>query len=342
MNDWQIVLLHTKQTTLLKRAFEAAFPGRVVSLHVPGLRLDGPKMYCRPEEVLSYFRRQVYDSGVWSNRVLTVYGDGEFHHYTYALTRLAAERRGLEDPNRPWTYFQIDNHRDDWGERGSDGTAGFVDCGSFVDTIVDHHGAVPFFVGPDAYAAKDSRGYHIRGKKVPIYSNYFTQALQKSRDWKNIRGNPGRALGIEFTGAEIPSTSDLRETPTDAYLTFDLDVLARSEIVTNFDQNDYMTLRRLCQILDRIRPHKRVFSADILGFPDWNKHHVLSCLTILILARKVMGLGVERLLEYHKQAKAHQSLRFQHDYSLELDDNTRPSPIKEGELMEVLSCTATF
>lgn len=55
-----------------------------------------------------------------------------------------------------------------------------------------------------------------------------------------------------------------------------------------------------------------------------------------------MGLGVERLLEYHKQAKAHQSLRFQHDYSLELDDNTRPSPIKEGELMEVLSCTATF
>ncbi len=37
MNDWQIVLLHTSQTTLLKRVFEAAFPGRVVSMYVPEL-----------------------------------------------------------------------------------------------------------------------------------------------------------------------------------------------------------------------------------------------------------------------------------------------------------------
>jgi hypothetical protein len=119
-------------------------------------------------------------------------------------------------------------------------------------------------------------------------------------------------------------------------------------MVTNFDQNDDMTVRRVCKILDKVRPYKRVFSADLLGFPDGNRMHALSALTMIILARKIMGLGVTRLLKYHTEAKRRQaalinneylgSKRCNWDYWSVLDDEHRESPIEEGELLEVLKC----
>ena len=144
-------------------------------------------------------------------------------------------------------------------------------------------------------------------------------------------------------GTELPVSEDLRATPTPAYMSFDLDVLARSEIVTNFDQNEWMTLRRLCQILDKVRPYKKIFGADILGFPD-EQHHALSVLTIIILARKMMDLGVRNLLKYHTYAKRVQALRTGYDcpeeISVDYEQRERPSPISEEELLEVLKCQA--
>ena len=330
MENWQIVLLHTRGNTLLKRACEAAFPGRVASLHVPALNAKRRRgIECTPEEMLSYFRRQVYDSGLWSGRVLTIYGDGDLHHCTYALTRLAAERRGMESPELNWTYFHFDNHRDDWGIRNPNGTVPYLNCGSFVDAIAHNHGAVPFMVGPDAYPFKDSRGYQISGRTIPIYSNYFSKELQRSRDWKGVRLLKGLSDRINF-----PRRADLYTTPTPAYMSFDLDVLARSEIVTNFDQNEHMTVKRLCQILDRIRPYKRVFSADILGFPD-TCQHALSALTIIILAKKIMGLGTKSLLGYHGRLKPKQAALVTNG-AVDFEQKGRTSPIEAEELLEVL------
>lgn len=331
MSDWRIVILHTRRNTLLKRAFEAAFPGRVASIHVPALGTDWYTHSATQQDVLGYFRQNVYDPGLWDGRLLTVYGDGEFHHYTYALTRLAAERRGLESPDLNWTYFHFDNHRDDWGRRPPHGYSPTLNCGNFVDSIAYDHGAVPFMVGPQAYPKKDARGYRIRGTEIPIYSNYFDKALQESREWKSNSWTP--LDGIR-NGLELPRARDLRETPIPTYFSFDLDVLAESEIVTNFDQSEDMTLRRLCQILDKVRPHKRVFSADILGFPD-DCNHPLSALTTIILARKVMGMGTKKLLAYHGQLKQKQAADITNGY-IYLDDRDRESPIEEGELLEVL------
>jgi len=340
MNDWQIVVLHTERDTLLKRAMEAAFPGRVASIHVPALNAyrwmatEG----IDPMELMHYFRRHVYDSGLWSTRVLTIYGDGELHHYTYALSRLAAERRGYHQKELPFSYFHFDNHRDDWGHRDKEGFAELLDCGNFVDTLCYDHGAVPFMIGPQAYPYKDARGYQMGDREIPIYSNYFTKPIQQSRSWKGVPFWRGGC-----TKAELPLRRDLRETPTPAYLSFDLDILAYSEIVTNFDQNEHMTLRRLCQILERVRQEKKVFGADILGFPD-EQHHALSVLTITILARKIMGLGVQRLLQYHTYAKRIQALYTRRACPRKLyvdyEKIQRPSPISEGELIEVLKWTA--
>ena len=83
----------------------------------------------------------------------------------------------------------------------------------------------------------------------------------------------------------------------------------------------------------------RIFGADIVGYPDDSFHHPLSVLTVLILARKIMGLGVERLLEYHTYAKRRQAAALNVDYNFweEMEEQKRESPIKEGELMEPMT-----
>jgi len=327
MNDWRILLLHTRQETLLKRAFEVGFPDRTLSLHGPALGVNNKCYIADKKDLVDYFRRQVYDSGVWSGRVLTIYGDGNYHHYTYPLTRLACNRRGLHSWD--WTYFHFDNHRDDWGPRRENGEAYYLTCAGFVDSIAHDHRAIPFMVGPNAYAKKDSNGYLINGQKIPIYNNSFTQRQQK------IFLREGRLPDFSVSNArKLPVRRDLEETPTESYLSFDLDVLPVEEIVTNYDQGD-MTLRDLLRQVERVREYKRIFSADILGFPD-DCHHPLSVLTTTILARKVMGLGVKQLLEYHTHVKRLQaSLPKPVDFS----NRERESPIVEEELMEVLKWT---
>ncbi len=331
MSDWLIVFLYTKRETLLKRAIETAFPGRVVSLHVPAL---GDAWSCDKEYLLNYFRRWVYDPEIWNGRVLTIYGTGHYHHFTYALTKLALERRGLDGFN--WTYFHWDNHRDDWGRHNDRGELVVeMDCANFVDSIAHDHQGIPFLVGPDSYPRKDSQGYEVLGTHIPIYHNFFTQKMQRSQVWENNRTTSSQ------TGLELPSVRDLQETPVESYLTFDLDLLAQSEIVTHFDQNNDMTLRRICQMLDHVRPYKRVFSADILGYAD-EFHHPLSALTVVTLARKIMGGGVKRLLEYHTYAKRKQAARLNpwDEYWAYLEHPERESPVEEGELMEVLKWTS--
>jgi hypothetical protein len=324
-NDWLIVLLHTQQDTLLKRAFEASFGDRVVSLHVPALSQEKYSYRTTRQPMLDYFRRRVYDPEVWSGRVLTIYGCGSMHHFTYALSHLARERRGLGYDARDWTYFHFDQHRDDWGKRLPGGESYYLDCGSFVDSLAYHHQGVPFMVGPAVYAKKDSRGYRVNGTEIPIYSSQFPKSMQESQVWKR-----NDTLEGVTDARRLPTRRDLKETPIPSYLSFDLDLLSPTEMLTSYDQNDKVTLRDLVRILDRVREHKRIFSADILGLPD-GQDHSLSALTMLILARKVMGLGTTRLMEYHTYGK-----RVQAGQGVETEDMARESPIEEGELMELL------
>jgi len=258
---------------------------------------------------------------------------------------MAAREKGLDGSGDPrWTYFHFDQHRDDWGDRDEQGYTPVLNCANFVDTIAQRQGAVPFFVGPDVLPKKDSRGYRGPNGRIPIYHNWFTKARQRSGGWGRFH-----AWLEGYMGDELPAVADLQETPTPAYLSFDLDYLCSQEMVTNFDQNENVKLRRVCQILDRIRPHKRLFGADILGLPD-DCNHPLSALTMVILARKIMGLGVVRLLYEHTRAKKIQAAMvareaqgrlYGSDGKRLIDfsnwmDRKRPSPISEEELFEIV------
>lgn len=324
-SDWQIILLASRNS-LLKKGFKASFGEKVIVLNVPELGKERKNHRTTREDLLSYFRRHVYDSGIWRQRILTVYGSGSMHHYTFALHKLALQQRTI----RKSTLMLFDQHRDTWGRRNKDGLSNYLTCSNWFDQTVCAHNATPFMVGPDCYPAHDSRGFEINGNRIPVYHNYFTKTLQASRKW---RSNTPPA---NQTGYEMPAVADLRETPRNAYLTFDLDLLGRSEIITEFDQNDGFKLRRLLQIIDQIRKHKRIFSADMLGFPEWNQTHSLSVLTMLILARKIMGLGINRLLEYHTHYKRVQGQLAKSNRNF-YRAHHRQSPIGEEDLLEIVN-----
>ena len=334
--DWNILLLHSKRETLLKTALEAAFPGKVISLFRPGLNDPWMSECPTTNEVWKYFRTRVFNPSIWSRRVLTIYGSGSLHHYTHSLTRLSTERRGFDPEKLEWTYAHFDNHRDTWLDHSRGGNS--INCGGFVDLIARDHGGVPFLIGTDVYPRKDIKGYSFSGRKIPIFSNYFSSKIKRKFPWHTYRG-PGLR---SFTYAtQLPSEEDLLLTPRPSYLSFDLDVLRSTELVSDFDHHHYMTLRRLCQIVDKVRGYKSIFGADILGMPD-NCYHPLSALTVVILAKKILGGGIKNLLSFHTHAKRVQApliRQYKNIYKFE-DDHERPSPITESQLLEVLKANA--
>lgn len=336
-SNWLILILHTRPKSILKDAFETAFPdGRVVSLFRPGL-WDTEWMPTGPE-MIDWFQRRVFDPGIWRHRVLTVYETGEYHHYTYALSYFAARRRALlEQAGQNWTYFHFDNHRDDYEFEGRQelGFSPYINFANFVDSLAYDHGAIPFLIGPDIYPDHDREGYRIRGTHIPIYSNYFKGSERAPGVWAGSPATKGLMHRGLFTGAEMPSTQDLQATPRNAYLSFDLDVLSPTEMVTDYDQNYSMTLRRLISIASKVMSHKRVFGADILGLPH-EYEHPLSVLNIVILARHIMGMGTSRLLSHQGSAKRKQARWLSRGNGI-LRDPHRPSPINRDELMEILN-----
>ena len=56
---------------------------------------------------------------------------------------------------------------------------------------------------------------------------------------------------------------------------------------------------------------------------------------MIIVARKIMGMGTKKLLAYQGWLKQKQSALITNGY-IYLDDRERESPIEEGELLEVL------
>jgi hypothetical protein len=56
---------------------------------------------------------------------------------------------------------------------------------------------------------------------------------------------------------------------------------------------------------------------------------------MVILSRKIMGMGTKRLLEYQSWLKRKQSAAVTSGHT-NLGDRNRESPMEEGELLEVL------
>lgn len=70
--------------------------------------------------------------------ILSIYGNGRYHHYTYGLCHEIADARSKE-----YGYIHIDHHKDDYFRRDK-----IINCGSFVcDLFNDSNAAAVRFIG---------------------------------------------------------------------------------------------------------------------------------------------------------------------------------------------------
>lgn len=65
--------------------------------------------------------------GPLEGKILTLYGSGSFHHYTYGLCKVIAREK-----SKQYTYLHIDHHADSEYD-----SHGFIGCGSFVENILE-------------------------------------------------------------------------------------------------------------------------------------------------------------------------------------------------------------
>lgn len=131
--------------------------------------------------------------------------------------------------SKEYFYIHFDHHSD-YSTIHSD----YLACGGFVGEILrDTNAQSAFFVG-----------------SLPLASN-------------NTRANFIQKSG---RGKKIDSLDEvLEKTPEDVYISFDLDVMADNEILTDFDRGTLKT-DGLLNMISAIKQKKRIISADILGY----------------------------------------------------------------------------
>ncbi len=178
---------------------------------------------------------------------IVVYGSGAYHHYTYGLYLNATRKLSKHG------YIHFDHHADyrctffAYPES--------LNCGAFVKEMLKDSGASgALFIGSIPPAEK--RPGCPLGFQHPSISE--DQLRKRKRFLKS---------GAKYDLLDLY----LSELPGNVYLSFDLDVLAPSEILTDYSRGTMKT-EELIGIIEVIKTKKHIISADVLGFSGIRMH----------------------------------------------------------------------
>jgi len=199
-------------------------------------------------------------------KILTLYGHGGSHHFTYGLVSSVMGRR-----ISPFLYVHIDQHTDA-GRAHPDPNRSSkqigLSCGAFVREI-EKLGAKSFlYVGTEANCGGGTLPY-VRQRNL-------------------INGNTKKVMLKKLQARSC----------NDTYVSIDLDVLAQPEVATGYARGK-LTLENLLEVIEIIQEQKNILGADVLGFSvralDYDevsshKHYEeISFLTYAIIASKFIG-----------------------------------------------------
>lgn len=257
-----VVLAHDGSVDKIRDFFGRVWSDGIILIEAIGIN-----------QITSTEERVIQDTQPLSSlegKVLTVYGDGCYHHYTYGLCMATACKK-----NKDYLYIHVDNHKD--ANKPEDR---FLGCGSFVEEL------------PKKPKAKDI---------------IFLGAQYGSNDY-NRTYVPQETISSEHARKILKNV--LKEKPQkDVYASFDLDVMNRTEIITSYIQGT-LELKHLLKIIEVIKDEKYIISADILGLSnrtrdDPKKEYLepVSLLTYATLAAKITGKNTEELEELHRRFK---------------------------------------
>jgi len=204
-------------------------------------------------------------------RILTVYGKGNYHHYTYGLCNSIAKKRSDD-----YAYIHVDRHTDSGYSKDK------LDCASFTKNLLEEPRAKTLmFIGSD-----DDTGNNTSNDYALIHQKELVSDSKK----ECVRG-------------ELKKIEQ-----KDVYCSFDLDVLEKSDMYTRFLQGK-IVLKDLLQIISVIQDEKRIVSADVLGycevcltFPGWATRE-MSLLTYAAVAAKIAGKDTKELEKLHAYLK---------------------------------------
>lgn len=204
-----------------------------------------------------------------NEKIIVVYGTGSLHHYTYGLYKNTEKRFG------ECCYWHFDKHSD-WGSEDA-----YLGCGSFVHHLIKNSlsqcvRAVGNNVGADNW------GY-------PFY-------------WPKYKGlGLGRKIFNRITKREIRDL--IKDSNERAYLSFDLDVMDKREIITDYNHGSLKT-SNLLEIINTIKNEREIIGTDILGYPPSSTFFDAKSLVLyLIIAGKLLDEDVKEFMKLHNYLK---------------------------------------
>lgn len=116
---WQILALEHDQASIdMADFFEKIWVNGIIRKKIPSYLSAGK------EEVIKSIKDA---TNSLEGKVLTVYGSGFLHHYTYGLCYTIARKK-----SKDYDYVHVDNHSDSYDRKN-----GWLDCASFTRNILE-------------------------------------------------------------------------------------------------------------------------------------------------------------------------------------------------------------
>lgn len=230
--------------------------------------LDPDVIHTDKEDITKKIQKAV---GNLDGKILTLYGHGDYHHYTYGLCKVVADKR-----SKNYIYSQIDQHTDSWRRADE-----FIRCASFVEQILEETEAKDIInIGTET-----KLGDHD-DERIIIHQNELVSKVARETLREALR----------------------RKTQKDIYPSMDLDILTKTEITVAPGLNQgILELSHLLNIVDVIQEEKNIISADILGYTGINYFTSdLIPVTLLVyatLAAKIIGKDTKELEKLHDYFK---------------------------------------
>lgn len=252
--DWRILILnHDKSSEELGNYIKSLWPGITDVVKI--------KDDLRTREEIRQVIRDYTNNQ--KGKILTLYGTGRLHHYTYGLCKEVADKRSDR-----YSYFHFDAHSDSEEISPQGLNRGTLNCENFVRGIM-----------------KDSKSNAVR--YVGSVICHFIPPL--SQTFKNVRCIPNAENIDDFRKI-------LENLPNDLYMSTDLDVLSGHYAVDkDFQSAGRLSLDTLIECYKILREHKNIISADVLGYvkngQDWINSRTLEAYSRIA---KVIIPGLQR------------------------------------------------
>lgn len=248
---WKLVVLeHDKASERIREFFEQIWTDGIIPIKI-ATNTEETKENLMDKMHRSIGALELVGVDISKEKILTLYGDGDSHHYTYGLCYFIAPKK-----SKNYMYVHTDRHTD-----AAAPLCGLLDCGAFVENILQE----------------------------PKAKDIMLLGTEKgTNDWNRKLLNQETLMSWNAKKELKKALREKRQ--KDVYTSFDLDVLKTIEILTSFDQGK-LELEHVLNIIKTIKEEKNIISADILGYHKGMLKSLepVSLLTYATIAAEITG-----------------------------------------------------